>query len=142
MVILTAENQKERLFFFQRDSIHILVSHTVKTRKFKWLYFRNETCYGTGNLYKDIFFCLSSTHCKQEFVNPRFTTLQFDDVTVNTICTWNWFFKISFSYFCAYFSFCFVCLFSFGAYPYLKPSFSCVICQNTSAPPTWTPVHQ
>ena len=50
----TAENQEERLF--QRDSIHILVSRTVKTRKFKLLYFRNETCYGTGNLYKDLFF--------------------------------------------------------------------------------------
>ena len=50
----TAENQEERLF--QRDSIPILVSRTVKTRKFKLLYFRNETCYGTGNLYKDLFF--------------------------------------------------------------------------------------
>ena len=51
----TAENQEERLFF-QRDSIPILVSRTVKTRKFKLLYFRNETCYGNGNLYKDLFF--------------------------------------------------------------------------------------
>ena len=42
--------------FFQRDSISILVSLTVKTRKFKLLYFRNETCYGNGNLYKDLFF--------------------------------------------------------------------------------------
>ena len=30
--------------FFQRDSIPILVSRTEKTRKFKLLYFRNETC--------------------------------------------------------------------------------------------------
>ena len=51
----TAENQEERLFF-QRDSIPILVSRTVKTRKFKLLYFRNETCYGNGNLYKDLLF--------------------------------------------------------------------------------------
>ena len=50
----TAENQEERLF--QRDSIPILVSRTVKTRKFKLLYFRNETCYGNGNLYKDLLF--------------------------------------------------------------------------------------
>ena len=42
--------------FFQRDSIPILVSRTVKTRKFKLLYFRNETCHGNGNLYKDLFF--------------------------------------------------------------------------------------
>ena len=41
---------------FQRDSIPILVSRTVKTRKFKLLYFRNETCYGNGNLCKDLFF--------------------------------------------------------------------------------------
>ena len=51
----TAENQEERLFF-QRDSIPILVSRTVKTRKFKLLYFRNETCYGNGNLHKDLLF--------------------------------------------------------------------------------------
>ena len=42
--------------FFQRDSIPILVSRTVKTRKFKLLYFRNETCYGNENLYKDLLF--------------------------------------------------------------------------------------
>ena len=41
--------------FFQRDSIPILVSRTVKTRKFKLLYFRNETSYVNGNLYKDLF---------------------------------------------------------------------------------------
>ena len=37
----TAENQEDRL---QRDSIPILMSRTVKIRKFKLLYFRNETC--------------------------------------------------------------------------------------------------
>ena len=36
--------------------IPILVSRTVKTRKFILLYFRNETCYGNGNVYKDLFF--------------------------------------------------------------------------------------
>ena len=41
--------------FFQGDNIPILVSRTVKTRKFKLLYFRNETCVGAGNLYKDLF---------------------------------------------------------------------------------------
>ena len=39
--------------FFQRDSIPILVSCTLKTWKF--LYFRNETCYRNGNLCKDFF---------------------------------------------------------------------------------------
>ena len=42
--------------FFQRDCIPILVSRNVKTRKFKLLYFRSETCYGNGNLYKDLLF--------------------------------------------------------------------------------------
>ena len=42
--------------FFQRDSIPVLVSRTVKTRKFKLLYFRNETWYGNGNLYNDLLF--------------------------------------------------------------------------------------
>ena len=51
----TAENQEERLFL-QRESIPILVSRTVKTRKFKLLHFRNETRHRTGNLYKDLFF--------------------------------------------------------------------------------------
>ena len=30
------------------------VSRAVKTRKFKLLFFRNETCYGNGNLSKDL----------------------------------------------------------------------------------------
>ena len=33
-----------------------LVSRTVKTRKFKLPYFRNETCCGNGNMYKDLLF--------------------------------------------------------------------------------------
>ena len=45
----------KRRDFFQGDSIPILVSRTVKTRKFKLLYFRNETCVGAGNLHKDLF---------------------------------------------------------------------------------------
>ena len=45
----------KRRNFFQLDSIPTLVSRTVKTRKFKLLYFRNETCFGTVNLRKDIF---------------------------------------------------------------------------------------
>ena len=40
----------------QQDSIPILVSRTVKTRKFKLLYFRNETSYGNGNWCKDLLF--------------------------------------------------------------------------------------
>ena len=40
---------------FQLDSIPILVSHTMKTWKFKLLYFRNETCFGAVNLYRDLF---------------------------------------------------------------------------------------
>jgi len=31
------------------------VSRTVKTGKFKLHYFRNEICYGNGNLFEDLF---------------------------------------------------------------------------------------
>ena len=47
----TAENQDERLFSTRQHPI--LVSCTLKTWKF--LYFRNETCYRNGNLCKDFF---------------------------------------------------------------------------------------
>ena len=40
-------------FFAMRPPI--LVSPTVKTRKFKLLRFRNESCFGAGNMYKDLF---------------------------------------------------------------------------------------
>ena len=53
MVILVKIKRRD---FFQRNSIPILVSRTVKTRKFKLSYFRNETWYGNGNLYKDLLF--------------------------------------------------------------------------------------
>ena len=44
---------KRNDFFAMRPPI--LVSPTVKTRKFKLLHFRNESCFGAGNLYKDLF---------------------------------------------------------------------------------------
>ena len=53
----TAENQEERLFLNKTAFLfwcHALLK--LKTRKFKLLYFQNETCYGNGNLYKDLFF--------------------------------------------------------------------------------------
>ena len=53
MVILLKIKRRD---FFQLDSIPILVSRTVKTWKFKLLYFRNKTCYGIGNLDKDLIF--------------------------------------------------------------------------------------
>ena len=52
MVIVQKNKRKD---FFERDSIPIFVSRTVKTLKFKLLYFRNKTCYGNGNL-KKIYF--------------------------------------------------------------------------------------
>ena len=61
----------KRRDFFQWESIPILVSRTVKTRKFK--------------LEQRFIFYLSSTKCKQEFVNLTFLILQFDDVIVKTI---------------------------------------------------------
>ena len=67
--------------FFQRDSIPILVSRTVKTRKFKLLYFRNETSYGNGNLYKDLFLVYLQPSVNKNSQNLAIFTLQFDDVT-------------------------------------------------------------
>ena len=49
---------KRRDFFSTRQysySLPILVSRTVKTRKFKLLYFRNETCCGIGRFFLVIF---------------------------------------------------------------------------------------
>ena len=77
----TAKNQEERLFF-QRDSDPIFVSRTVKTRKFKLLYFRNKTCYGNGNLFKDLFFVYPQSGVNKLIL--AILTLQFDDVAVKT----------------------------------------------------------
>ena len=63
----------------------MLVSRTVKTRKFKLLYFRNTTCYGTGNLYKDLFFVYLQPGVNKNSQNLAILTLQFDDVTGKTI---------------------------------------------------------
>ena len=56
----TAENQEERLFF-NESAFLFWCQRTVKTRKFKLLYFRNEICCGNGNLDKDLFFRLFPT---------------------------------------------------------------------------------
>ena len=75
----------KRRYFFQGDSIVILVSRTVKTLKFKLLYFRNETCYGNGNLYKDLLFVYFQPSVNKNSQNLAILTLQFRDVTVKTI---------------------------------------------------------
>ena len=63
MVILLKIKRRD---FFHQESIPILVSCTVKTQKFKLLYFRNETCYRTGYLLKHVVrlkkSCISSQH--------------------------------------------------------------------------------
>ena len=38
-----------------------LVARTVKTQKFKLLYFRNETCFRAGNSYHELFFIYLQT---------------------------------------------------------------------------------
>ena len=45
----------KRRDFFQGDSIPLLVSRTVKTRKFKLLNLEMKHTSGAGNLYKDLF---------------------------------------------------------------------------------------
>ena len=71
--------------FFQWDSIPIFVSRTLKTRKFKMVYFRNETSFGAGNLYKDLFSIVLQPSVDKNSYNLAFLTLHSDDVTVKTI---------------------------------------------------------
>ena len=50
---------RRQLIFKQTSLLRLLlivVSHTVKIRKFKMLYFQNERCYRAENFYKDLFF--------------------------------------------------------------------------------------
>ena len=68
--------------FFQRDSILILVSRTVKTRKFKLLYFRNDLCYGNENLYRDLLFVYLQPSLNKNSQNLAILNWQFDDVIV------------------------------------------------------------
>ena len=77
--------KKERRDFFQRHSILIILSRTVKTMKFKLLYFRNETCYGNGNLYKDLLFVYLQPSVNKNSLKLAILTLKFDDVTVKAI---------------------------------------------------------
>ena len=57
----------------------------MKTRKFKLLYFQNETCYGDGILYKDLLSVYLQPSVNKNSWNPAILTLQFDDDTVETI---------------------------------------------------------
>ena len=61
------------------------MSRTVKTRKFKLLYFRNETCFGAGNLDKDLFSIYLQPSVNTISQNLVLLTLQSDDVTLKTI---------------------------------------------------------
>ena len=65
---------------FQGDNIPISVSRNVKTRKFKLSYFRNETCYGTEKMYKDLFFVYL-----QPSVNKTLWSVHFGVVVVELI---------------------------------------------------------
>ena len=68
MVILLTIKRRD---FFQRHSVPNLVSRTVKIRKFKLLYFRNTTCYGNHNVYKD----LLSVHLQPSVKRIRINSL-------------------------------------------------------------------
>ena len=82
MVMLLKINRSD---VFQRDSIPIFVSRTLKTRKFKLLYFRNGTCYGIGSLQKDLFFIYLQPSVNKNSQNLAVLTLQFHDVNMKTI---------------------------------------------------------
>ena len=49
------------------------------------MYFRNETCYGNGNLYKDLPSVYLQPSVNKNSLNLAILTLQFDEVTVKTI---------------------------------------------------------
>ena len=61
------------------------MSRTVKTRKFKLLYFRHKTCYENGNLYKDLLFVYLQPSVDKNSQNLAILTLQFEHVTVKTM---------------------------------------------------------
>ena len=82
MVILLKIKRKD---FFQQDSVPILVSRTVKTRSSNCCIFEIKTCYGTGKLYKDLFFVYLQPSVNKNVQNLAILTLQFDGVTVKTI---------------------------------------------------------
>ena len=65
--------------------IPTLLSRTVKIRKFKLLYFRDETCFGAENLYKELFSIYLKPSVNKKSQNLAFFTLQSGDVTVKTI---------------------------------------------------------
>ena len=58
------------------------MSRTVKTRKFKLLYFRNKARYGNENLYKDLLFVYLQPSANKKSQNLAFLTLQFHDFNV------------------------------------------------------------
>ena len=66
----------------ERESIPTSMPRTVKTRKFKLLYFPNETYYGNGNLNKDLLFVYLQPSVNLNSQNLAILTLQFDDVTI------------------------------------------------------------
>ena len=84
MVILLKIKRRDYFSTRQRSpgSDPIFVSRTLKTRKFKILYFGNKTCYGNGNLYKDLFFVYPQSGVNKLIL--AILTLQFDDVAVKT----------------------------------------------------------
>ena len=49
------------------------------------VYFRNETSFGAGNLYKDLFSIVLQPSVDKNSYNLTFLTLHSDDVTVKTI---------------------------------------------------------
>ena len=75
----------KRTDFFQRHSVPNLVSRTVKIRKFKLLYFRNTTCYGNHNVYKDLLSVYLQPSVNKNSYKLAILTFQFDDVTVKII---------------------------------------------------------
>ena len=59
------------------------------------LYFRNELCFGAGNLYEDLFSIYLQPSVNKNSYNRAFLTLQSDDVTVSTFMSCNTFARLA-----------------------------------------------
>ena len=75
-----AENQEERLFF--NETAILFSCHALWKRGSSNYCVQNKTCYGNGNLYKDLFFVFPQSGVNKLIL--AILTLQFDDVAVKT----------------------------------------------------------
>ena len=64
-----------------------MMSCAVKIRKFKMLYFQNETHYGAENFCKDLFLGPLQPGIHRNSESLAILILEFDDIVVKTLCS-------------------------------------------------------